>query len=152
MKFLVCTDGSEHSKKTMDQAALIASGCNADEVVVLHVFDKKFDFSSLPRDEGLAPSRQDLEKFREMNDLLKEKSKKVLDEALEYLASKGIQAEAIFKEGHPAQTIVDIACGGGFDMLFMGSRGLGGLKKLFLGSVSSAVVQEAEGCTVVIVR
>ena len=152
MKILICTDGSEHSKKTMDQAALIASGCNVNEVAVLHVYDKKFDFSTLPRDEGLAPSRQDLEKFREMNDLMKEDSKKLLDEALEYLADKDIKAEAIFKEGHPAQTIVETGCGGNFDMIFMGSRGIGGLKKLFLGSVSSAVVQEAEGCTIVIVR
>jgi len=152
MKILICTDGSEHSKKTLDKAALIASGCSANEVVVLHVYDKKFDFSSLPRDEGLAPSRQDLEQFRQMNELVKEGSKKVLDEAIEYLLNKDIKAKAIFKEGHPAQTIVDTACGGKYDMVFMGSRGIGGLKKLFLGSVSSAVVQEAEGCTVVIVR
>jgi nucleotide-binding universal stress UspA family protein len=37
-------------------------------------------------------------------------------------------------------------------MIVMGSRGLGGLKKFFLGSVSNAVVQEAENCSVLVVK
>jgi nucleotide-binding universal stress UspA family protein len=32
------------------------------------------------------------------------------------------------------------------------SKGLGGLKKLLLGSVSNAVAQEADNCTVIIVK
>jgi len=30
MKILVCTDGSEHSQKAMEEASIIAKGCDAD--------------------------------------------------------------------------------------------------------------------------
>jgi len=37
-------------------------------------------------------------------------------------------------------------------MIVLGSRGLGGLKKIFLGSVSNAVIQEAKDCSVLVVK
>ena len=40
----------------------------------------------------------------------------------------------------------------GFDMIEIGSRGLGGLKKLFLGSISNAVIQQAKSCIVAAVK
>lgn len=41
MKILVCTDGSEHSQKALEKAAIIAEGCNVDEVAIIHVYDEK---------------------------------------------------------------------------------------------------------------
>ena len=45
-------------------------------------------------------------------------------------------------KGHPVSTIIDYAANHDFDLLVIGSKGRTGLKKLLMGSVSSAVVQE----------
>ena len=67
----------------------------------------------------------------------------MLLEAKKFFTEQIIEVKTIFKEGHPAQTIAEVANEEGYDMIVIGSRGLGGLKKLFLGSVSNAVLQEA---------
>ena len=47
--------------------------------------------------------------------------------------------------------IIDIAEGGKYDTIVMGSQGLSNLKRFLLGSVSTRVSQYAP-CTVVLVR
>ncbi len=95
MKIIVCTDGSEHSKKALGEASVIAEGCNVDEVAIMNVFEPWSD-APFPY-EGTTPEQK-------------------------------------------------------FDMIVIGSRGLGGLKKLFLGSVSNAIIQEIENCSVLVVK
>lgn len=152
MKILVCTDGSEQSQKALEKASLIAGGCNVDEVAIIYVYDQKFDYSYFLRGDEYAPSQEDMEKIRNLQEENKNESRKILEDALKFFEEKGIKARTIFKEGHPAETIVEVGCGEGFDFIVIGSRGLGGLKKVMLGSVSNAVVQQAETCTVVVVR
>lgn len=54
-------------------------------------------------------------------------------------------------EGRPSERIVEVAKEGKFDVIVMGSRGLGGIKGFFLGSVSDRVADEA-ACPVLIVK
>jgi nucleotide-binding universal stress UspA family protein len=54
-------------------------------------------------------------------------------------------------EGDPAGTIIDFVRKNDADFIVMGSRGLSGLKEIFLGSVSHYVVQKAT-CPVLIVK
>ncbi|MDO9536209.1 MAG: universal stress protein [Bacillota bacterium] len=79
-----------------------------------------------------------------MEEQHKEERKKIVSEALKIFEKNNIKARTIFEEGHPSEVITRVASEGGFDMIVIGSRGQGGLKKLFLGSVSSAVVNEAD--------
>ena len=152
MKILLCTDGSEQSQKALEKAAIIAGGCNVDDIAIIHVYDQKLDISSLPRGEESTITKEDMERFKKLQEEHKEESKKILLEALKFFEEKNIKARIIFKEGHPSHTIVSVGREEGFDMIVIGSRGLSSLKKVFLGSVSNAVVQEAENCTVVVVR
>lgn len=46
-------------------------------------------------------------------------------------------------EGDPAQAILDYVDKNSISLIVMGSRGLSTVKRVFLGSVSSRVVQEA---------
>lgn len=145
MKILVCTDGSQQSQKALEKASLIAGGCNVDEVAVIHVHEDRNPYME-------AYSKEDVDNYRRIVEESKKEMKKILEDARSFLEDKGINAQAILKEGHPAETIVEVGCGEGFDFIVIGSRGLGGLKKALLGSVSNAVVQQAEKCSVIIVR
>ncbi len=106
----------------------------------------------MPVGEGYVPTEREMERFRKLQEENKNENKKILEGALKFFEEKGLKARTIFKEGHPAETIVEIGCGEGFDFIIIGSRGLGGLKKALLGSVSNAVVQQAEKCSVIVVR
>ena len=150
LKVLVCTDGSNLSKKAVERAAQIAGGCSADEVAVIHVYDHRQDLSSFAVDGNF--SVEDVENFKRMVEQHQEERKKVLLEALKVFEDKNIKARAIFKIGHPAKTIINVAEEEGFDLVVIGSRGLSGLQKIFLGSVSGAVVQQIKNCDVLTVK
>ena len=53
--------------------------------------------------------------------------------------------------GRPADKIVELAKEEGFDLIVLGSRGLGNIKEFFLGGVSDRVADEAP-CPVLIVK
>jgi len=55
------------------------------------------------------------------------------------------------ERGHPGKTIVERAEKEQADLIVLGSRGLGGFKRLLLGSVSDAVLHHAH-CSVLVVR
>ena len=146
MKILVCTDGSLQSQKAIKEAAKVAGGCGANEVVILHVYDK----SIYPAMGYAMPGPELLRSIEEAKKEKQEKIESVLAEAVKTFQELGIQAETLLKEGHPSETIAKTANEGNFDMVVIGSRGLGGLKKLFLGSVSNAVVQEVKAKVLVV--
>ncbi len=154
MKMLVCTDGSEHSGKALEKAALLAECSNIGEVAVIHVNENKLDLSSSTAwgGEGYTVTAEDIEYLKKQYEKQKEERRQLLMESLKVFEAKNIKARAILKEGHPAYTIVETAAEEGFDIIVTGSRGLGGLKKLVLGSVSNAIAQESKNCMVVIVK
>ena len=147
MKVLVCTDGSASSQKTLLQASIIAEGCNVIEVAIIHVYDGKEDLSPFFIHTG----KQE-ELVKRVKEEYQERRRDILDNAAKIFKEKNIRTRTILKEGHPAHTIINVASEEGFNMIVIGSRGLGGLEKLLLGSVSNAVVQEAKNCNVVIVK
>ena len=79
--------------------------------------------------------------------------RKILVEAVE--KAKKLKAKIkVSKElliGRAADKIVETANEGDFDLIVMGSRGLGRVKEFFLGSVSDRVADEAK-CPVLIVK
>ena len=73
-----------------------------------------------------------------------------------YAVKKQLQESSVpFKvkeaAGHPATVIIETAAEAGCDAIVMGSRGLGSITKIFIGSVSSDVINNAE-IPVVIVK
>jgi nucleotide-binding universal stress UspA family protein len=59
--------------------------------------------------------------------------------------------KTVLRDGDPASVIIEVANDEKPDLLVMGSRGLGGMQRLLLGSVSQKVSHSA-GCTVTIVK
>ena len=82
---------------------------------------------------------------------LREVAESVLKRAARDALSKGVEVETHAREGHPAEVIIDVAKQEQADLIVVGSRGLTGIKRYLLGSVSSKVSEHAP-CSVMIVR
>jgi nucleotide-binding universal stress UspA family protein len=152
MKILACTDGSDYSQKALEEAALLAEGSkNIDEVAIIYVYDQRHD-TYLPFTSEGSFSPKEIENYEKRIKEQKEERKKILSDATKFFEGKNTKVRTIYKEGHPSHTIVKVAQDEGIDIIVIASEGLSGLKKLFLGSVSNAVIQEAKDCSVLLVK
>ncbi|GGH88672.1 nucleotide-binding universal stress UspA family protein [Pullulanibacillus pueri] len=75
----------------------------------------------------------------------------ILRLAKEILEKQHVKAKTEVLEGEPVQVICEHAQVNDFDLIVVGSRGVSGIKKLVLGSVSQKVIQESE-CPVLVVK
>ena len=60
------------------------------------------------------------------------------------MVPEGVAHETVFEIGSPGPVILGIAEDKGCDLIVMGSRGLGPLKGIFMGSVSSYIVSRGK--------
>jgi nucleotide-binding universal stress UspA family protein len=67
-----------------------------------------------------------------------------LDYTCNALRSKGVQASVSLREGKPAEQILAFAKEQAVDLIAMSTHGRGGLKRVFLGSVTEEVLRHAE--------
>jgi nucleotide-binding universal stress UspA family protein len=56
---------------------------------------------------------------------------------------KGAKVETVIARGYPSKVILKTAEDVSANLIVIGSRGLSGIRELFLGSVSHAVVQHS---------
>jgi nucleotide-binding universal stress UspA family protein len=75
----------------------------------------------------------------------------ILEAAGELAAASGVAFRTRTRKGDPAEEIVAEARGALYDLIVLGNRGLGGLKGILMGSVSSKVSHSAP-CSVLVVR
>jgi len=133
-KILVPVDGSDHARKAIEFAANIARQNDA-EVHLLHVVEVKEIPEAVERfikSEGMNESPVAV--YTEMV------GRGIIEQAQQTAQDNGIKnVETIKVEGDPAETIIAYAKERDFDMVVIGSRGLGKVKGLLLGSVSSKV-------------
>lgn len=153
MKLLVCTDGSKNSRRVIEESIKIAKGCKVFEVTVINVYE---DYSYLnawrTTYAGASGNTETeyLKRLKELEDQNKREREKILAEAAKLFEENNIKVNTILEEGHPAETITEVASAGGFDMVVIGCRGLGGLKSTLFGSVCNAVAQKVKANLVVI--
>ncbi len=140
VKILVCTDGSTNSQKCVEVAARMVDDCTINEVTLIYVHESSQFFPDYWH--GKYPFTPEEEKqINKLDKRVMEQRKGIFAEALKAFGGKNVVAETIFKVGHPAEIIAETATSGGYDIVVIGRRGSGGVKKLFMGSVSSSVLQ-----------
>ena len=169
---VVPTDGSEHANKAIQLAGDIAEKYGA-RLVLLHVLLRGGMSSELQhmaevehladREVGPMPfaanvpaaAARMLQEVRSDRTprLVYEKVGRLILEAAEKTArEKGAkQIKTELGDGDPAREILDCAEREGANLIVMGSRGLGDIKGLLMGSVSHKVAQLAP-CTCVTVK
>jgi len=77
--------------------------------------------------------------------------REIFEPAAEKLRRAGLHAEVLIRRGNPADEILEEANTWGADCIFVGAKGIRGIDRLLLGSVSSAVSARAH-CSVEVVR
>ncbi len=145
MKIILATDGSEFS---VEAAKKLGEMITCDDKTVIRIINAV---------EVIAPPMMPFgrEKYLNQEKALQEAAVKTLDEtslilsealneksaSIETKSVKGSAKEVILKEAEEWET----------DLIVVGSHGHGFWDRMFLGSVSNAVVQHAH-CTVLVVR
>jgi len=138
MKILVCTDGSEVAHKAVEYAADFAKNYHA-ALTVMYVIDHETSMKKPVYD-----------KYGDKT----HKAKEILREARKTIEQRAGGETGVTERiavGPVSREIVRIAKAEGFDNIVIGTRGLGGLVRMLLGSVAEDVILYAH-CPVVVVR
>ena len=135
-RILVPVDGSESSDRAIDKAIALAQACGS-----------KIDFLYVANINQLAINACLSDAIL---DAVTKAGNVILDRALEKVP-KEIKSEGFSETGSPAVVILDFAAAENSDMIVMGSRGLGIVKGVLLGSVGQYIVEQAK-CPVLVVK
>ena len=147
-KILVPIDGSELSGRAIDYALDLADKYSA-EIVLFNVAqpivitDTIYPIQPMMPTDGSALYLEDIEAFH----------KKIIDEALKKAkeSKPNLSISGKLVDGRPAHEIGEFAKSENFDLIVLGSRGLGMIREFFLGGVSDRVADEAH-CPVLLVK
>ena len=138
-KVLVPVDGSDNSFRALDAALLLSEKLGSkvtaihimEEIPVLHIQSEKL--------------------LKELVDAYKKEMQSILSKCTEIATRKGVSINTKLLQGNVGSTILDFCEKEKFDIIVMGSRGMGKFKELVLGSVSNKIVHHSS-CPVMIVR
>jgi nucleotide-binding universal stress UspA family protein len=146
-KILVAIDGSDHAEHALQFALDLAEQYSAS-IELLTVFHPPY--LPYPIDSMDIATPQVLEEGLAAQ---KEYQEQMLMRALDRVKSRkpGLRITARLAEGRPADKIIEHAKNANVDLIVIGSRGLGGIKQLVLGSVSDRVA-DAAPCPVLVVK
>jgi nucleotide-binding universal stress UspA family protein len=131
LKILLAYDGSGPAKRALESAADIAKGTGAALTVM----------TVLPAGEGMPSADAEAPAIHSGS----------LEEARTLLDRRLSECHFVESTGEAATAIERFATGGEFDLVVLGSRGLGTVARVLLGSTSEHVATHAQ-TSVLIVR
>ncbi|QLE57577.1 universal stress protein [Nostoc sp. TCL26-01] len=134
---LVALDGSEIAPRVMETLDDLVLSADS-KAILCHVFPTNDSEMELPADrphpESTTYSYFQMEK-----------------QLQSYQEQLSVTTELELVTGDPAEEIIRLANIHKADLIIIGSRGLTGMKRIVLGSVSNQVVEES-GCSVLVVK
>ena len=137
-KILLAVDGSKHALHAANVAGDLARSMQSERVRVVVVYNHVPSYLGEPNMQAVIVAR-----LQEANE--------ILEAALRVLGEIPGEIHTELIEGSPAEAILDMATIRQSELIVMGSRGMGTLAGLLLGSTSQKVVSHAP-CPVLIVR
>jgi nucleotide-binding universal stress UspA family protein len=141
-RILLATDGSEEAELAALRAVDLADATDS-ELHVVHVGVVPIFLKSYPGTLGYD---------RKLYEQIEEQSRELLrKQSWRVKAAGGTVAGAHLRMGAVDLEIVALAEELGADLIVIGSRGLGGVRRALMGSVSDSVVRHAH-CPVLVVR
>ena len=132
-KVLVAVDGSKNSNKALLKAKVIAQSFGSD-IDILTVVRTAVVSPYITVEYTPVQSNLSFVRFGE----------EVLSESLNFFDDFDGEVTTVLKSGDPAETIIKVSEAGEYDLLVMGSRGLGTFSRTMLGSVSTKVLNHTD--------
>ena len=133
-KFLIPVDGSSASLRAVDFAIEMATQDPSTSLVLLHVQD--IPAISLAEASAMPPDCPDAS--------ASQASAQALKHATEKAEGAGVPFKTLVNAGKTAEIIAQVAREEDVKHIVMGTRGLGGVQGLLLGSVTTKVIHLAE--------
>jgi nucleotide-binding universal stress UspA family protein len=137
-RILLAVDGSEHALHAARIAATMARGMKPTEFRIVVSYDSIPVYLGEPNMQFAIDNR-------------KKDAEEILATAIKEVGELPCEIHTEMIEGDPAMAIIEVATIRESNIIVMGSRGLGRLAGLVLGSTSQKVVAHAP-CPVLIVR
>jgi len=137
-RILLAVDGSDHALHAARMAANMARGMKPKELRIVVAYDTIPTYLGEPNMQFAIDSR-------------KKEADEILAAAIKEVGAVPCEIHTEIIEGSPAEAIITVAETRNSEIIIMGSRGLGRLAELLLGSTSQKVVAQAH-CPVLIVR
>lgn len=135
------TDGSEQSKKALESLVELAKKFNS-KVFVLNTYEVPVPITNYELSSDL---------YLSVEGVLSRNSKDILEEVKVVLEQNSINAQYISLAGDSGSIIIERAEKLEVSMILMGSRGLGTIKSVLMGSVSNYVLHHSK-CPVMIIH
>lgn len=142
-RIVVATGGSEWSDHALRYALELAMHYHVDEVIVAYVVPPTAKVTVDPMGMVVLPPTADTAPSAT--------GEEVLARAAAEARDRGVACRTILRHGPVADEIVKVAAEERADLLVVGSRGLSGIRRLLLGSISNEVAVKAS-CPVLIVK
>lgn len=129
IRVLVCTDGSEPSRKTARLALALSVPLRFDLTLAYAVNLRRLEYKMIPDFQVEMIHQGALSAARDL-----------LEREAGFLRAQGVEVTSRLIEGDPGQAICAVALAEGFSLVVMGRRGQGDLQDILFGSVSNHVV------------
>lgn len=133
-KLLVAIDGSENSDRVIDYLTRMKDWYK--DPVEVHLLNVQSPIVGVNVKMFISSES--------LNEYYREEGTKALKNAKERLAAMGLAYTDHISVGGPGELITEYAKSKGCDQILMGSRGLGSISGLVLGSVATKVLQLAQ--------
>ena len=151
-KILIAVDRSLNNELVFETAVSLAK-TNGAKMMLLHILSPK------EPDHPIAPAftyypiveETNYQTYHKEYAEYKQRGLELLQALSDSAIAAGVTTEFTQLEGNPGRIICELANNWSADLIAVGSRGLKGLKEMFLGSVSNYVTHHAP-CSVLIVR
>lgn len=138
-KILVPVDGSENSKKALLKAKELGLKFGSEITIITVV-----NFLKAGVYDMNLTYKEDFTKFSI------ERGERILDKSHDLIKDYPGKVNTVYKNGDIADEIINMAQKGNFDLIVMGSRGLGTFSRALLGSISSKVVHNLAVSTLIV--
>ena len=145
-KILLATDSSEEAELALSTALDLANTTNSQ----LHVVT----VGPWNPDPSYASHEASLhwETYEQASEAIRKEAQEILDNQVRKIEEGGgTVQEAHLRRGRKDEEIIRAAEEIGAGLIIMGSRGLGGVRRALMGSVSDSVIRHAH-CPVLVVR